>query len=55
MTKPSRKERINQPENPSQGIIEQCKKLREKPQTPEVQEEIKRLRREYFRIMKRPK
>jgi len=55
MTKPSRKERINQLENPSQSITEQCKKLLEKPQTPEIKEQIKRLQREYFRIMKKPK
>lgn len=55
MTKPSRQERINQPENPLKSITERCKKLLEKPQTPEVQEEIKRLRREYFRVMGRPK
>jgi hypothetical protein len=50
MTKPSKRERINAPENESTNITERCKKLLEKPQTKEIKEEIKRLRREYFKM-----
>jgi hypothetical protein len=50
MTKPSREKFINQPENPATSITERVKKLREKTQTDEVREEIRRLLKEYFKV-----
>ena len=49
MTKPSRQERMNAPDNPAKSITERVKKLRGQEQTEKVKEEIDKLIKEYKR------
>lgn len=53
MKKPEGIKPINEPENNVKGIVERVKQLRAKEQTEKVVEEIRRLTREYLKILKK--